>query len=111
MKLKSRASVAKIGLQIAQLERVHLLVEVASGGGEGQVLVVSRQWSLGRVVDVAAERCALKNTNNLPNTPRLRLVHQDLSTIDENKLDAKLDALLEKGEVSDGETLLLQYFD
>lgn len=110
MKLKSKASILKRGQQIAQLERVHLLVK-APGGGEGQVVVVSHLWSLGRVVDLAAELCALKNTNNLPNTPKLRLLHDDESMIDENRLDSRVKELITKGELCDGESLLLQFFE
>jgi hypothetical protein len=109
MKLKSKASIAKRGLNIAQQERVHLLVKVPEGG-EGQVLVVSKEWSLGRVLDTAADLCSQKNTNNVPNTPKLRLVNEDLSLIDQNKLDSKVAKLIEAGEMCDGQTVLLKYF-
>jgi hypothetical protein len=110
MKLKSKASILKRGQQIAQVERVHFLVK-SPDGGEGQVVVVSHLWSLGRVVDLAAELCTLKNSNNLPNTPKLRLLHDDESMIDENRLDGRVKELISKGELCDGESLLLKFFD
>ncbi|XP_065351682.1 AN1-type zinc finger protein 1-like [Cloeon dipterum] len=109
MKLKSKAALAKRGLEIAQLERLHFLVKMPSGKEE--VVVVSKEWSLGRVVDFTASLCSLKNTNNVPNTPKLRLVHDDNGMIDNNRLDSKLSCLVDKNELCDGQTLSIRYFD
>ncbi|XP_059488090.1 AN1-type zinc finger protein 1-like [Neocloeon triangulifer] len=109
MKLKSKASLAKRGLNIAQSERLHFLVKTPVGGEE--VLVVSKEWSLGRVLDFTAEQCCTKNTNNVPNTPKLRLVQEDGTLIDENRLDSTTATLVEKGELCDGQTVVLRYFD
>jgi hypothetical protein len=75
MKLKMKASGDK---GIPETERVYLFVLLPkrSGNTEPQPLFFSREWSVGRVIDLIATNFQLKNNNNLSNVAKLLLYDQ-----------------------------------
>lgn len=109
MRLKSRATLAKQGLNIAVSERVYFLVKAPEKVGGEAVLVTSSAWSLGRALDAAAEACGVKNTNNLPNSPQLRLFNDDKSPVASHEMHHTISYLTTQHLLHDGQTLLLEY--
>lgn len=108
MRLKSKA----IGLpSIPTQERIYFLVKIGREKNEKQEfpVYVSSEWSVGRSIDQIAATCKLKNQNNLSNAPKLKLFRDcDEQILTENSAE-KINDLIERGAVSNGETLFMDY--
>lgn len=71
---------------------------------------VSKDWSLGRVIDSISNICNVKNDNNMGNVPKLRLFRElDGMCVDIRKMEIKLSELLTKEILLNGDRVVLEY--
>ncbi|XP_066992532.1 AN1-type zinc finger protein 1 [Anabrus simplex] len=107
MRLKSKATGSKA---IPSEDRVYFLVlPPLSTKSMGKAVFVSRQWSVGRVIDAVADICGVSNRNNCLQAPKLRLFSQADGRIVCSSLEKKLDDLLTTEVLYNGEKLILEY--
>lgn len=109
MKLKQKSTG---NLSLPQEERVYFKVVPPKESGKNAVgTFVSRNWSVGRVIDAAAIACGAKNTNNVAGAPKLRLFRfQDGKNLC-RAMEKPLETLVATEEVFNGDCLILEYFD
>ncbi|KAK3085382.1 hypothetical protein FSP39_002491, partial [Pinctada imbricata] len=105
MKMKMKATGDK---GIPQEDRVFLEVYLPLGGGvKSKPLFFSKTWSVGRVIDSAADKSSLTNTNNTASEKKLRLFSAD----DGHKyqIDRNLEGLLSEDSLLNGGNVILEY--
>lgn len=85
---------------------VHLPLTVSK---KSKAVFVSRQWSVGRVIDSVADICDVINRNNESNAKKLRLFHHDSGTVVCTEMEKKLEQLMNDGAIIEGESLILEY--
>lgn len=105
MRLKSKAGGSKT---IPTDDRVYFSVSV---GSERVVPVfVSKNWTVGRVIDAVASECKLTNHNNKTTGKMLRLFKQDRTVLTKNVSDS-LDILLAQEVIVNGDDLIIDYVE
>ncbi|CAG5134576.1 unnamed protein product [Candidula unifasciata] len=106
MKLKGKA----VGDQgIPQDERVYFNVVLPLESKKSSLpLFFSKVWTIGKIVDVIAERASLPNSNNTGAVQKLRLFHGDLGT--KLPTDRQLSELMADGQLClhNGSMLVLE---
>lgn len=71
---------------------------------------VSKNWTVGRCIDSISDLFCIKNENNIPAAPKLRLFREsDSMSICIDKMDQSIQNLLDKKIIIDGEKLVLEY--
>ena len=101
MKLKMKAVGDKA---IPDNEKTYLLIAYpVDSKDKNKAVVVSKKWSVGRVIDVAANLMRLANTNNKGGTRKLRLFSVD------NGLAFDASVPLEDTELTSGSMAVLEY--
>ena len=102
MKLKMKAVGDK---SIPDTEKTFLLLALPDGSKEkNKAVVVSKKWSIGRVIDVTARLTGLNNSNNVGGSKKLRLFNSD----DGIAFDASL-TLETVEELISGSVAILEY--
>lgn len=105
MRLKSKAGGSK---SIPTDDRVYFSVSVRS---ERVVPVfVSKNWTVGRVIDAVASECKLTNHNNKSTEKKLRLFKQDRTVLSKNLSDT-LASILAQEVIMNGDDLIIDYVD
>jgi len=110
MRVKNKATGSK---GIPSTDRVYFNIYHPRSVGQNKVtaVFVSKAWSLGRVIDAAAEECKVVNKNNQSNALKLRLFHKLTGEILSIDLSKMLSTLLIEDSVIDGEELVLEYVE
>nr|XP_011416259.2 AN1-type zinc finger protein 1 isoform X2 [Crassostrea gigas] len=117
---KSSKTAAKVALmkmklhavgdaKIPDFDRVYLQVVLPGGSvskGPTKQLFFSKTWSVGRTIDVAAERGSITNTNNTGSSQKLRLFSMDDGSI--LPIDQTIDSLLQNEALFNGGTVILE---
>lgn len=103
MKLKMSA---KGKATIPTNHRVYFLIYKASDDTNHPVFV-SKDWTVGRVLDVVADALKSVNKNHLPNEPHLHLFSASTGTVLQN--NKVVDDLLKTESVFNGSTIVLAY--
>jgi hypothetical protein len=107
MRLKGKAAGSK-GIPTA--DRVYFLIyPPLTVPKKSKAVFVAKQWSVGRVIDAAADLCDIPNRNNEPSAKKLRLFHLHDGQMLCTEMERKLEQLLNEGIVVDGESLVLEY--
>lgn len=63
----------------------------------------------GKIIDVIAQECKLKNENNQANSLKLRLFSKENGNILSKDMAIKLEDILSRSQIFDGDSLLLTY--
>ncbi|XP_061197863.1 AN1-type zinc finger protein 1-like isoform X2 [Saccostrea echinata] len=117
---KSSKTAAKVALmkmklhaagdtKIPEFDRVYFSVVLPGGSvskGPNKPLFFSKTWSVGRVIDVAADRTSITNTNNTGSPQKLRLFSFDDGSL--LPIDQNIDTLLTNETIFNGGTVILE---
>lgn len=107
MRIKNKATGLKT---VLVTDRTYFNITLPSVKGSKEFPVyVSKQWSLGKVIDAIADECKVTNKNNQSTGSKLRLFHKSSGEIVFTNLSVKLEELLLNKDVFDGEDLVFEY--
>ena len=108
MKLKAKA----IGMAtIPAVKRIYFLIILPKSLNKpSKPVFVSKNWSVGKVIDSASTICNVVNKNNEFNEPKLRLFKTNGHQISSD-VSSIISDLIENNFIVDGETLILEYVD
>ncbi|KAK8734197.1 hypothetical protein OTU49_006056 [Cherax quadricarinatus] len=106
MKLKQKSSGDQ---SLPQEERVYLMILLPqSYNATQQPIFVSRHWTVGKAIDVAANIAKVKNDNNILGADKLMFFHErDGSLL--GSMDQTLKSLLDDQQMYNGQTVILEY--
>ncbi|XP_048759086.2 AN1-type zinc finger protein 1-like isoform X4 [Ostrea edulis] len=106
MKMKMNAAGDK---KIPEPDRVYFSVVLPGGSiskGPAKPLFFSKTWSVGRVLDAAADKVSISNTNNTDSSQKLRLFSADEGSL--LPTDQTIDSLLSEETICNGCTVILE---
>lgn len=113
MRLKGRA-VGSSGIPTE--ERRYFLVyppitSSSKTSGSPKATYTCVRWSIGRTIDAFADTLSVANTNNTSKSQKLRLFHQNTGSILSERMDILISDLLNSSDLTEGESLILEYSD
>ncbi|KAK5647286.1 hypothetical protein RI129_002178 [Pyrocoelia pectoralis] len=107
MRIKNKATGLK---SVPATDRVYFNVQLPATKNVKEVPVfVSKQWTLGRVIDAVAEECKLTNRNNRSDSPMLRIFLKSCREIVSSNLSVTMQTLLCNNTIVDGDNLIIEY--
>lgn len=74
-------------------------------------LFTSKNWTVGRTIDLFAVRLKIENRNDKSNTPKLRLFKQEDGNHLSNKMDSLIGRMVSDELMTNGDSLILHYVD
>lgn len=74
-------------------------------------LFTSKNWTVGRTIDLFAVRLKIENRNDKVNTPKLRLFKLDDGQHLSNPMDYVIGRMINDGLICNGDALILHYVD
>lgn len=75
---------------------------------ESKAIFVSKDWTVGKVIDSVCTICNVVNRNNETSAPKLRLFKTDGTQVSSDT-SLKIEELLGSNKILNGETLILEY--
>ncbi|KAK6635662.1 hypothetical protein RUM44_000916 [Polyplax serrata] len=106
MKLKGKATGSP---SVPTTDRIYFLVILPKSLNKGaKPVFVSKDWSIGKVIDSASTICNVPNRNNEMNSPKLKLFKVDGTQVS-TEMNSKLVDIIEGNRIFSGETLILEY--
>lgn len=72
---------------------------------------ISKNWSIGKMIDSFSQFCKVINNNNKTNESKLRLFRLVDGLIVSSIMSMKINKVIENNVIRDGESLILEYVD
>lgn len=99
--VKTISNVNKVDVQLTELDNK-----------DGFPIFVSKNWSLGRMLDVVCDQCSVINNNNNPSATKIRLFRKfDGYCLNPIRMDVSLCDLMTSEVVTNGDRLRLEYLN
>lgn len=110
MRLKGKAKGAS---GIPSSDRLYFLILLPKKiqNSKCKAVFVSKDWSVGKVVDSVATVCDVVNKNNEMKAPKLRLFRKIDGTQVSTDLNIIINDLIINNNIANGESLILEYID
>lgn len=106
MRLKGKA----VGLKTIPIsDRLYFLFYNVKYVPDGKAVFVARDWSIGRSIDAIAVECKMPNSNNVATAEKLRLFKKCDNEILTTDMSVKMEQLIEKRIVVNGDSLIIDY--
>ena len=105
MRLKSKA---KGSSTIRTTDRLYFLI-LPPKNSKSKACFISKDWSVGRVIDSLSTLCDVVNKNNEFKAPKLRLFKKSDGTQISADMSTIINDLISSNKITNGESLILEY--